>query len=186
MHRTDCVPSQKLPGFDELLKVAELRPDPTQESDVFETVYANAKEAQAILTAAIAHEWEVDVHVSTVKHPVAGTQTMGCIEEADDPGIKGEARSREKVETDYGGHANKLKDLARVTLRFTSPAKLVQTLGQLNKMGFKIVIVKVREALCISRWAHSPPSPRDLNSAPRGTLACMLEISSHPLWGPSE
>ena len=40
-------------------------------------------------------------------------------------------------------HANKLKDLARLTLRFTLPAKLAQALRELHTLGFKITILKV-------------------------------------------
>lgn len=55
------------------------------------------------------------------------------------------------MENDYKdkagvAHANKLKDLARLTLRFTSPAKLAQTLRLLHTLGFKIVILKVLPA----------------------------------------
>ena len=42
----------------------------------------------------------------------------------------------------YGGHANKLKDLARITLRFTRPAMLVRALRGLPELGMTIVVFK--------------------------------------------
>ena len=93
--------SQVLPGFDELLKFSELLPAATQASDDFGVVYANAKEAQKILTAAIAREWKADPNpkLSFLKHAVDGTQTKEWIEMADDPSVKGEERAREKART---------------------------------------------------------------------------------------
>ena len=46
------------------------------------------------------------------------------------------------MQNDYEGHANKLKDLGRLTLRYTKPEKLVQTLKKLHELGFAIVILK--------------------------------------------
>ena len=161
--------SQVLPGFGELLKFVELRPDATQASDDFGVVYANAKEAQKILTTAIAREWEVDPDpkLSFLNHAVEGTQNKEWIEMADDPGVKGEARAREKMENDYKDqngvpHANKLKDLARLTLRFTQPAKVVQTLKELRTLGFTIVILKNKYA----------------NPTPLGYCACPSRIKA--------
>jgi hypothetical protein len=49
-----------LDGYSELLAVEDQRPDPTQESNEFDTVYAQAREAQEVLTTKIASEWAVD------------------------------------------------------------------------------------------------------------------------------
>ena len=117
-----------LDSFEEMLQVDEERPDARQVSNVFETVYAQAAEAQQILTSRIATEWAVDPNKATLRHPVPGAAVVEWLEEADDPGVKGEPRSREKVRNDYGGHANALKDLARLTLRFRSPRKLLLAL----------------------------------------------------------
>eukprot|EP00966_Prymnesium_polylepis_P051399 1189530-Prymnesium_polylepis.1 len=46
------------------------------------------------------------------------------------------------MQKDYKGHANKLKDLARLTLRFATPAKLVRALRELPSLGLRIVVVK--------------------------------------------
>ena len=140
---------ESLPGFQELLEYATLKPNAKQASDHFETVYAQAREAQELLTGAVAAEWEPDADpklAKFLKHPVSGTIRHDFIELADNPGVKGSARALEKVKNDYEGHANKLKDLARLTLRFTKPDKLNQTLKRLIDLGFKIVILKNKYA----------------------------------------
>ena len=83
------------------------------------------------------------------------------------PGVKGEERALEKMENDYKDqngvpHANKLKDLARLTLRFTQPAKVVQTLKELRTLGFTIVILKNKYA----------------NPTPLGYCACPSRIKA--------
>ena len=60
--------------------------------------------------------------------------------------MTGEPRSRQKMQNDYEGHANKLKDLARLTLRFTMPAHLVRALRELKKLGFTVVVLKNKYA----------------------------------------
>ncbi len=47
----------------------------------------------------------------------------------------------EKMETEYGGHANKLKDLARLTLRFTSCSSMADALSE----GLKGAGIEVQE-----------------------------------------
>jgi hypothetical protein len=131
---------EALPGFAELLTFDEKRPDAVQAHDEFEKVFANAGEAQGKLTAAVATVWEPDA--SNIRHPVKGTTLKPWIEMADDPGVKGATRAMEKVENDYGGHANKLKDLARLTLRFTRPKAMAQALRELKDLGFRIVVLK--------------------------------------------
>ena len=56
-------------------------------------------------------------------------------------------------------HANKLKDLARLTLRFQSPTKLAQTLRELHTLGVKITILKVLRvpATCGFAACSDPP-----------------------------
>ena len=66
--------------------------------------------------------WEADPNKATLRHPVQGT-ARAWVEFADSPGIKSEPRVSEKMKNDYGGHANKLKDLARLTLRFLAAAR---------------------------------------------------------------
>ena len=55
-------------------------------------------------------------------------------------------RSREKVEKDYNGHANKLKDLSRLTLRFTQPASLARALKEFKDLDLTVVILKNKYA----------------------------------------
>ena len=131
---------EALPGFAELLTFDEERPDAVQAHDEFEKVYANAGEAQGKLTGAVATAWEPDA--GNIRHPVEGTTLKPWIEMADDPGVKGATRAKEKVENDYDGHANKLKDLARLTLRFTRPKAMAQALRELKDLGFRIVVLK--------------------------------------------
>ena len=90
-YRTAWMQLEAMPGFGELLEFPQLRPDATQKSDDFEIVYSQAHEAQAVLTAAVATEWETDPDpkLSFLKHPVKGTTCKEWIELADDPGVKG-------------------------------------------------------------------------------------------------
>ena len=140
---------EALSGFSDLLEFTQLLPkDAVQASDDFDTVYAQASEAQAVLLKAVAEHWESDPDpkLSFLKHAVKGTTTAEWIEMADSPGVKGSKRAKEKMANDYGGHANKLKDLARLTLRFTQPDKLVTALRELKSLGFKTVILKNKYA----------------------------------------
>ena len=140
---------EALSGFSDLLEFTQLLPkDAVQASDDFDTVYAQASEAQAVLLKAVAEHWESDPDpkLSFLKHAVKGTTTAEWIEMADSPGVKGSKRAKEKMANDYDGHANKLKDLARLTLRFTQPDKLATALRELKSLGFKIVILKNKYA----------------------------------------
>ena len=47
---------------------------------------------------------------------------------------------------DYGGHANKLKDLARLTMRLNSSRKLLRALEKLEYAGIKVLTVKNKYA----------------------------------------
>ena len=89
------------------------------------------------------------MEVSIIQHPAGNA--LEWVEFADSPGIKGEPRSREKMKLDYGGQANKLKDLARLTLRFTHPSKMVCAIKELKALGFTIVI-------CKNKYARTTPS----------------------------
>ena len=151
--------SEAMDCFNELFDFETKKPDVKQKRKDFKTVYAQAKEAQKILRDAIASEWVLDDGEGCPKlngkpfvyHPKPGTIKKAWIEMVDDPGVKGEARAKQKVENDYGGDASKLKDLARLTLRFTSPKKLAQALRGLEKeLGFKIEVLK-------NKWASPTP-----------------------------
>ena len=88
-----------------------------------------APEAQEKLELLIATNWEADPNKATLRHPVQGT-AKAWVDFADSPGIKLEPRVSEKMKNDYGGHANKLKDLARPTLRFTSRSRMAHALAE--------------------------------------------------------
>ena len=108
-------------GFEKLIAEPEKRnADLVQVSNDLYTVHVKqAPEAQKKLEELIADEWEADPDKETLRHPVQGT-AKEWVEFADSPGIKSEPRVSQKMKNDYGGHANKLKDLARLTLRFSS------------------------------------------------------------------
>ena len=105
-------------------------------------MYAKAKEAQQILMNDIASEWVVDPKLSFLQHPAPGAAKHAWVEFADSPGVKGEKRAREKMANDYDGHANQLKDLARLTLRFNDPRNLVTGYHALSDLGYDIKVVK--------------------------------------------
>ena len=130
-------------GYNELLEVpAKLNSNLMQESDEYEVVFVKqAPEAQAKLMSLIADTWEADPNHSTIQHPVEGT-AREWVEFADSPGIKTEPRVSQKMRDDYGGHANKLKDLARLTLRFTSCRKMLTAIHHLEAGGFTVLTLK--------------------------------------------
>ena len=59
-----------------------------------------------------------------------------------DPGVKGDVRAKEKMKNDYGGHANMLKDLARITLKYESCDRMATAVKELKKAGFSLVVTK--------------------------------------------
>jgi hypothetical protein len=134
-------------GFQELLDVPEIRnADLTQASDEFDTVYKQAPKAQQRLTSLIASEWQADPNIETLRHPVPGKQRP-WVDSADDPGVKGKVRSREKMQNDYGNHANKLKDLARSTLRYKGGRRMHDGLTTgLPGAGIKVLTLKNKYA----------------------------------------
>ena len=138
----------KADGFPGLLNVLENRnPDLVQVEDNFDIVFfEQAPKAQEKLKALIADEWVVDPDEATLRHPVPGKQRE-WVEMADDPGVKGEDRSREKMANDYAGHANKLKDLARLTLRFKACKGMLAALeSKLAAAGIKVLSLKNKYA----------------------------------------
>ena len=137
-------------GFEELVNVSECRdPTLTQASDDFDTIYVKqAPEAQAKLLGAVASKWVADPANPKIEHPAPG-KAAAWVQFADSPGIKGELRSREKMVQDYHGHANKLKDLARLTLRYNNCEGMVSAINEgFAKQGIRILTVKNRCARC--------------------------------------
>ena len=147
-------------GYKKLIAVPEKRnADLVQVSDDLHTVHVKqAPEAQEKLELLIADKWEADPNKATLRHPVQGT-ARAWVEFADSPGIKKEPRVSEKMKNDYGGHANKLKDLARLTLRFTSCSRMADALAEgLKGAGIEVLTLKNKYA------SPTPMGYSDFNS----------------------
>ena len=69
-------------------------------------------------------------------------QKRAWVDQAIDPGVKGDVRAKEKMKNDYGGHANMLKDLARITLKYESCDRMATAVKELKKAGFSLVVTK--------------------------------------------
>jgi hypothetical protein len=132
------------PKYDVLVKIPDLRPVPPllQSSTSFDALFIEAAVAQEAVKATIAVLWEAAAG-SNVRHPTSGKQDW--VESADDPGIKGLERSLEKMKKDYDGKFQRLTDIARLTMRFTSPARLVRAFMEMQSLPqLKLVQVKNR------------------------------------------
>ena len=134
------------PGYKELLAIPDKRPEKKQANDDFELVYKQAKIARNQLRNALAGEWFADkererLGKTPFYYPVAETK-RSWVDEAIDPGIKGDVRAKEKMKNDYEGHANMLKDLARITLKFGGCDRMATAVQELEKAGFSPVVTK--------------------------------------------
>ena len=133
------------PGYDELLRLPELR-DPAlrQQSDDFETLYAQAASAQQVLRASIASSWRPHAAGGPLQVPVVA---HAWVDEAVSPGVKGRARAQEKVRVDYAGDASMLKDLARATLTYTDCARMASAVRtEMGRSGLAVATLKNRFA----------------------------------------
>ena len=133
-------------GYTEVLAIPDDRPERKQANDEFDVVYAQAEIARNLLRNALADEWFVDEERKQLGktdffYPVAA-QKRAWVDEAIDPGIKGDVRAKEKMKNDYGGHANMLKDLARITLKHDSCERMATAVKELKKAGFSLVVTK--------------------------------------------
>ena len=133
-------------GYKEVLAIPDDRPEMKQVNDEFDVVYAQAEIARNLLRNALADEWFVDEERKQLGktdffYPVAA-QKRAWVDEAIDPGIKGDVRAKEKMKNDYGGHANMLKDLARITLKHDSCERMATAVKELKKAGFSLVVAK--------------------------------------------
>ena len=93
-------------GYAEVLAIPDNRPEVRQANDDFNVVYAQAEAARDLLRNALADEWFVDeerkrLGKTDFYYPVPA-QKRAWVDQAIDPGIKGEPRSREKMKNDYG------------------------------------------------------------------------------------
>jgi len=144
-----------------VVETKELRPsDLVQEVKDFESLYADAEEADEILRYEFGGEdWVSKKGMWHPKNPVA------WIDNAISPGVKGQKRSKEKMLNDYGGRADMLRDLARISLIFCGFNKLVMAIKMMASIkGFKVTQLKNK---------FSNPTPvgyRDLNICVEVTL----------------
>ena len=134
-------------GYAEVLAIPDDRPEVKQVNDDFKVVYAQAEIARALLRNALADEWFVDEERKRLGkktdfyYPVPA-QKRAWVDQAIDPGVKGEKRAKEKMKNDYGGHANMLKDLARITLKYESCDRMATAVKELKKAGFSLGVTK--------------------------------------------
>ena len=134
-------------GYEEVLAIPDDRPEVKQANDDFTVVYAQAEAARDLLRNALADEWFVDEERKRLGkktdfyYPVAA-QKRAWVDQAIDPGVKGDVRAKEKMKNDYGGHANMLKDLARITLKYESCDRMATAVKELKKAGFSLVVTK--------------------------------------------
>ena len=153
------------PGYDDVLAITDNRPEVTQASDEYEVVYAQAEKARDVLRNALADEWFVDKERMKLRktpfyYPVADKK-RDWVDEAIDPGVKGAERAQQKMKNDYGGHAKMLKDLARITLKYTSLKRMATARKELEKMGFVFVVTKNKyfSPTVRSELLNQPPPP---------------------------
>ncbi len=134
------------PGYNALLQIPDTRPELTQASDEFDTVYRQAEEARQKLRGAIADEWSEDEERKTLgKTPFFypnEAKKRPWVDQAIDPGVKGKERALQKRDNDYEGHANRLKDLARITLVCNCCERMVAIVDELRNAGFKVLLIK--------------------------------------------
>ena len=133
-------------GYAEVLAIPDDRPEVKQVNDDFKVVYAQAETARDLLRNALADEWFLDeerkrLGKTDFYYPVPA-QKRAWVDQAIDPGVKGDVRAKEKMKNDYGGHANMLKDLARITLKYESCDRMATAVKELKEAGFSLVVTK--------------------------------------------
>ena len=155
-------------GYAEVLAIPDDRPERRQANDEFEVVYAQAEIARNLLRNAIADAWFVDEERKQLGktdffYPVPA-QKRAWVDEAIDPGVKGDVRAKEKMKNDYGGHANMLKDLARITLKYESCQRMATAVKELKKAGFSLVVTKNKylSPTVRSERLHQLPAPHPI------------------------
>ena len=155
-------------GYAEVLAIPDDRPERRQANDEFEVVYAQAEIARNLLRNALADAWFVDekrkqLGKTDFFYPVPA-QKRAWVDEAIDPGVKGDVRAKEKMKNDYGGHANMLKDLARITLKYESCERMATAVKELKKAGFSLVVTKNKylSPTVRSERLHQPSAPNPI------------------------
>ena len=133
-------------GYEKVLAIPDDRPEVRQASNDFNLVYAQAEAARDLLRNALADEWFLDeerkrLGKTDFYYPVPARK-RAWVDQAIDPGVKGDVRAKEKMKNDYGGHANLLKDLARITLKYESCERMASAVEELQRAGFSLVVSK--------------------------------------------
>ena len=129
-----------------MLAIPDHRPEVKQANDDFKVVYAQAETARDLLRNALADEWFLDeerkrLGKTDFYYPVPARK-RAWVDQAIDPGVKGDVRAKEKMKNDYCGHANMLKDLARITLKYESCERMASAVKELQRAGFSLVVTK--------------------------------------------
>ena len=153
-------------GYREVLAIPDDRPEVKQANDTFDVVYTQAEMARDLLRKALADKWFVDeererLGKTPFYYPVAD-QKRAWFDQAIDPGVKGDVRAKEKMKNDYGGHANMLKDLARMTLKYKGCDRMATSIQELKKAGFSVVVSKnkyLSPTVRSERLPAIPPAP---------------------------
>jgi len=128
--------------FNNILAIVPAAPyNVFQESDDFEVVYRQAREAQEVLKRKLATAWLPDpVPCCEVAQP---GKTSEWVDSAVSPGVMGRPRALEKCKLDYAGHAKCLKDLARVSLVFKAFERMTQAAAtEMNGAGMRPGMIK--------------------------------------------
>ena len=157
-------------GYAQVLAIPDDRPEVKQANDDFKVVYAQAETARDLLRNALADEWFLDeerkrLGKTDFYYPVPARK-RAWVDQAIDPGVKGDVRAKEKMKNDYGGHANMLKDLARITLKYESCERMASAVKELQRAGFSLVVTKNKYLSPTVRCSVHQPRP-PTNSHPR-------------------
>ena len=133
------------PAFAELLTLPEQRNDEAcQLSDVFVNVYEQAEKAQALLKSKVASSWKADPSEPSREVPVP-MSTATWIDGAVSPGIKGKLRAEEQMRDECADHANKLTDLARITLTYADCGRMMRAIRRdMGTNGINIIQLENR------------------------------------------
>ena len=167
---------EKEVGYKELCAIAEINAVPALKQDIGDNfsyddglllsmLMKDAGEALPILKRVFAVEWEVSALNAKLEVPVKGTE-MGWVDRVFVPGLKGEARAKEKTANDYEGNLQCLKDLARLSLEYDSCERMFKGIMELRKVpGLEIVGLKNKYAF------PTPMGYRDFNLSVKVTLS---------------
>ena len=169
------IEQQNPEGMQLLLQPRDLRPAESELLQPFKSLedgMSKAAKARSILLDEIASAWEVYETVNgTMRKPVPGKEAawikeIGCGLSAVDPDLKSTESALRKMNTEYKGEVNKLKDLVRISFTANDPGALVKAIEHMQKLpGWDIVSLKNKYA------SPTPLGYRDINSVFRIPIA---------------